>query len=267
MPLNHKQKRKLLQFFVPSIRDHPDWPVIISEGDSWFSFPLHKNTVDFLDDIARRKISLLRLEKNGDEALRIVGGKQKKKLRTYLKRYPVDALLFSGGGNEIVGDELIDLLFQKTSGMDWEDCIDKDAVRDRMAAIRGAYRTLIALRDEVLPDCRFYMHGYDYAIPDGRPVRMWGFKRGPWMKPSFDEKGISDPRDARRIIRWLIDRFNEMLAGLESDHAKVVLVRTRRTLQDSEWNDELHPSRAGFMKVARKFQARLKDQFPATFGS
>lgn len=36
MPRTHEQERKLLRFFVPSIRSHPDWPAIISEGDSWF---------------------------------------------------------------------------------------------------------------------------------------------------------------------------------------------------------------------------------------
>ena len=105
--LSHQQERRLLKFFVPSIRNHPDWPVIISEGDSWFSFPLHANTIDHLDEMANRKISLLRLESNGDELLEIFGSKQKTKLRRYLERYPVEALLFSGGGNDIVGADLL----------------------------------------------------------------------------------------------------------------------------------------------------------------
>src|SRR5205823_3573043 len=104
----------------------PDWPVIISEGDSWFSFPIHANTIDVLDEkMAKRKISLLRLEKDGEKALRIVGGSQKAKLAGFLKRYPVNALLFSGGGNDVVGQDLLPLLNQKQPGMTWKDCINE----------------------------------------------------------------------------------------------------------------------------------------------
>jgi len=255
----------LLKFFVPSIKNHPDWPVIISEGDSWFSFPLHANTIDHLDEMANRKISLLRLEKSGDELLTIFGGKQKAKLRRYLSRYPVEALLFSGGGNDIVGTDLPPLLKTKKPGMGWEDCIEKDRALRRIVQLQLAYLDLIDMRDDHRPGCVIYVHGYDYAIPNGRPAKILGLKAGPWLKPHLDEKGITDLKDARRIIRWLIDRFNEMLADLAQNHSQLIHVKTRRTLSDDEWNDELHPSRDGFEQIAEKFRAKLKKQFPATF--
>jgi len=96
------QKRQLLKFFVPSIKAQPNWPVVISEGDSWFSYP-HNSVVSCLDKMAGRKLSLLRLERNGDELTQTMGGKQKQKLARYLGRYPVQALLMSGGGNDILG--------------------------------------------------------------------------------------------------------------------------------------------------------------------
>jgi hypothetical protein len=137
--LDWKQKRRLLKFFEPSIKQHPDWPVIITEGDSWLSFPIHANTIDFLDEWADRKISLLRFESSGDEALRIIGGKQKAKLAKYLERYPVDALIFSGGGNDVVGSDLLSLLNKKTAGMTWRDCINETTTAARIDRLKSAY--------------------------------------------------------------------------------------------------------------------------------
>ena len=44
-----------------------------------------------------------------------------------------------------------------------------------------------------------------------------------------------------------------------------MLVPTQGTLSEDEWNDELHPSRSGFQKIAGKFRSKLEEQFPATF--
>lgn len=43
------QQRLSEQYIAQSIKRHRD-PVVLSEGDSWFSFPGHWNTVDHLDD-------------------------------------------------------------------------------------------------------------------------------------------------------------------------------------------------------------------------
>jgi hypothetical protein len=260
-----KMQRQLLKFFEPSIRQHPDWPVILSEGDSWFSFPIHANTVDHLDEMAKRKISLLRLEESGDKALRIIGGPQKAKLAGYLKRYPVNALLFSGGGNDVVGSDLLSLLTQRQPGMSWRDCINETTASARFDRLRSAYVDLVHLRNENRPDCKIYIHGYDWAIPSGRGAVMWRIKVGPWMKPFLLQKGITDPADQRAIIRELLRRFNEMLDGIAADNPDVVRVETLGTLAESDWNDELHPTRKGFQKIAEKFREKLKEQFPGTF--
>jgi len=263
--LTHVQKRKLLKFFVPSIKAHPNWPVIISEGDSWFSFPEHDNTIDHLDEFADRKISLLRLEASGDRALRIIGGKQKMRLAKYLRRFGVQALLFSGGGNDIVGADLLPLLNQHQEGMSWQGCINEETTRARFERLRSAYLDLVHLRNENQPDCKIYLHSYDRAIPSGEFVRAWGFKIGPWMKNNLEFKGIMDPGDQRRIIHELLRRFDEMIRRLAVDHANVIHVQTMGTLSENEWNDELHPTAGGFRKIAEKFRSELKKQFPATF--
>lgn len=264
-PVVLKQHRKLLKFFEPSIKKHPDWPVIISEGDSWFSFPIHANTIDHLDEMAGHEISLLRLEASGDKALRIIGGKQKAKLAKYLKRYPVQALLFSGGGNDVVGEDLLSLLNQREPGMTWRQCINDITASARFDLLKSAYLDLVHLRNENRPDCKIYVHGYDWAIPSGKGAGvLWGLKVGPWMKPYLVTKGVTDPVDQGHIIRWLLASFHEILETIAQE-PDVVLVPTLGTLSATEWNDELHPTRKGFEKIAGKFRAELHKQFPATF--
>lgn len=264
MPPSPAQQRRLLQYFIRGTRRHPDWPVLISEGDSWFSFPVHANTIDFIDERAGRQITLLRLEKSGDKAIRIFSGKQKKRLATYLMRYPVQAVLFSGGGNDIVGEDILALLNQRRSGMTWRECINEKTTTARFQAVRSAYLDLVHLRNENRPGCRIYVHGYDWAVPSGRGARLWGIKFGPWMKPNLEAKGIVDPGDQRKIIRELLRRFNAMIREIATEPG-VVHVKTTGTLTESEWNDELHPSRAGFRKIAGKFCEKLALQFPDTF--
>lgn len=263
--LTHVQQRKLLKFFVPSIKAHPNWPVIISEGDSWFSFPEHDNTIDHLDQFADRKISLLRLEASGDKALRIVGGRQKIRLANYLRRFNVQALLFSGGGNDIVGADLLPLLNQRQDGMTWQQCINEETTAARFDRLRSAYLDIVHLRNENQPGCVLYVHSYDLAIPSGKAVHAWGFKIGPWMKENLELKGITDAADQKQIIHELLHRFDSMLRQLVKDHQDVVHIETLGTLGANEWNDELHPTADGFHKIAEKFRKELKKQFPATF--
>ena len=263
--LTWKMQRQLEQFFFASIHDHPDWPVIISEGDSWFSFPIHANTIDFLDEMAKHKISLLRLEESGDKALRIMGGSQKAKLAGFLHRYPVQALLFSGGGNGVVGEDLLPLLNHWQEGMSWQDCINEDTAKSRLDALRSAYLDLAHLRNENRPDCKIYIHGYDWAIPSGKGAVLWGIKVGPWMKQYMTQKHINDPTAQRAIIHELLRRFNAMLDDVAAQNPNMVRVETLGTLAENEWNDELHPSRKGFQKIAGKFREKLHEQFPKTF--
>lgn len=266
MAPTHKQKRYLLKFFEESRDRHPDWPVIFSEGDSWFSFPIHANIVDHLDEMAGRKLSLMRLEKSGDKALTMIHGRQKAKLATYMERYQPQALLFSGGGNDVVGADLRPLLRTWQPGMDWRRCIHDGQLGLRMMQLEAAYRELALIRDEAAPKCRIYTHGYDYAVPDGRKARLWGISVGPWMKKYFEEKKIRDADVQKRIIRFLIDEFGRTLLRVGQASSRFTIVRTRRILEHpADWNDELHPSRDGFERIAESFRAKLKVQFPRTF--
>src|SRR5687767_2252200 len=109
--------------FAASIKQFPKRLVMITEGDSWFSYPLNSNIADFIEMM--NDFSMLRLEHNGDEARDILaaGSGQLKKIKHYLKSYPVDMLLLSAGGNDLVSGELAKVLNRRAAGHPWQSAI------------------------------------------------------------------------------------------------------------------------------------------------
>ena len=109
-----QQVRPKQAVFAASIKQFPQRLVLLTEGDSWFSYPLNANIADYLEMMA--DFSMLRLEHNGDEAREILGAGsgQLGKLKYYLKNYPVDALLMSAGGNDLVSGALSKCLNKKS---------------------------------------------------------------------------------------------------------------------------------------------------------
>src|SRR5258706_2914293 len=91
------QMRHLQQFFVQAIRDHPQNPIVLSEGDSWFAYPVYANIIDQLDELVKHRMSLLRLESSGDDLTEILDEGGLPSLKKLLKRYKPDVLLFSAG--------------------------------------------------------------------------------------------------------------------------------------------------------------------------
>jgi len=278
MPVPDAAKHTTIQGLIEQIRHHSDQPVILTEGDSWFSFPLHRNVVDHL--LTMGHFSVLRLEKPGDELLRMLDAKPLRKLkehldRTYLTRggkdYRAEALLMSGGGNDLLGDDLVLYLKANPAGTTALDFVEVDRVLDKLQQIGIAYRQLCWARDDVNPECTILAHGYDYAVPGDRPVRiLWGLKKlGPWMHKAMN--GEVDPtvfvpaQHRRAIAAWLVDEFNQVLATIAASERRFVHVDSRGSVGSGEWNDEIHPRSTGFEKVARKFEGELKKQFPGFF--
>src|SRR5215203_1787158 len=81
---------------------------IVSEGDSWFDYPMYKNLIDHVDDTNR--FAIYRLEYSGDTVTNMVGNGSSWKglnaLKEIIESEQPRLFLFSGGGNDIVGSEL-----------------------------------------------------------------------------------------------------------------------------------------------------------------
>jgi hypothetical protein len=256
------QQRQLLQYFSASIKAHSSWPVVISEGDSWFSFPVHANIIDHLDDMVARRMSLLRLERSGDEVMSMTSESKLATLGGYLQRYKPHVLLFSGGGNDIVGYELLQFIAPRGKTFDVEAALDTAALRTRLKAIRDSYTRLIAMRDAKAPDCRIVTHGYGNVIPSGRKAKLWGITAGPWIKPFLTAQGYRNKTEQKAIVTELLARFNALLDGFGTDILKLDIASV---IDDDEWNDELHPTRKGFQDAAKVFHEALMQEMPELF--
>lgn len=262
------QSRPRLAVFVESLRTHPKRLVIMTEGDSWFSYPINRNIVDYLEMMS--DFTILRLEHSGDEAREILkkGGEQMKRMRDYLRRYPFALLMFSGGGNDIVDENLDTLLIDKKPGTGWQDCIDQTALNTRLDEIEAGYRRLLEMRDEVRPKCVVVAHCYDYVVPANRPAKSaFGLATvGPWIYPRLVKKGIDPRTDGIFIVRYLIDEFHARLANMAATPgSRFHVVDTRRTLIPADpiqWADEMHPSGTGAELLARQWRLALAKLFP-----
>jgi len=258
-------KRQYLGDFERSRAEHPDWPVILSEGDSWFSFADVVGRLDDPQDLGdpkyQRPWCLLRLERAGDEVMTILSGAQRSKLRDYFSRWKIDALLFSGGGNDIIGPDLLPLLRPYRQGMEAHDLVAFSRFERRLRQIQDCYRELLDLLSDAPQDTKVFVNSYDYVVPSDRPVKLAGIVTvaGPWMLPYFEKRAI--PSELRpNVVKLLIDAFCSAIDQVAAESrgvGRLVRVETRGSVQN-DWQDEIHPARKGARRVAQVFQAALR---------
>lgn len=241
--------------------------VLIAEGDSWFDYPLHDVLSD-LEDIYGFDVESVAHKGDTVEDMAYSGGqlddfsrRVEKVLRTGVKPR---AILLSGGGNDVAGDEFAVLLNHATSSIaGLNESIVTGVIDER---VRDAYVTILSAitaicEGQIGERIPIIVHGYDYPIPDGRGfLGGWGPLPGPWLEPSFRRKGYEAMNARREICIGLIDRFNEMLARLagNSAFAHVRYLDLRNTLAAGAnykdwWANELHPTPKGFEAVTKKF--------------
>jgi hypothetical protein len=181
---------------------------------------------------------------------------------------PPRAILLSGGGNDIAGQEFRTLLNHAKSPIaGLNDDVLHGVIDQR---IWHSYISIIAqishVADRMLGQrIPIVIHGYDYAVPDGRGfLGGWGPLPGPWLEPGFHDKGFDNLTANKLTIHKLIDRFNDMLHRLVGipGFGHVQWIDLRHTLLSDahykrDWGNELHPSESGFKLIAAKFAAAL----------
>ncbi|HEY0671256.1 MAG TPA: SGNH/GDSL hydrolase family protein [Longimicrobiales bacterium] len=245
----------------------PTAGALIAEGDSWFDYPLW-DVLRILEDEYLYDVESVAHKGDCVEDMAHSKGQFEefaRRLEKLLRQNKVPrAILLSGGGNDIAGDELPILINYAASGL---PTLNEDIVRGVIdVRLRAAYGRMIggitAIAQSYLQrPIPIITHGYDYPVPDGRGfLGGWWKLPGPWLRPGFVRKGHEDKDANQKTIAKLIDRFNDMLEAVSNStgFAHVHYLDLRGTLpHDSQykkyWGNELHPSERGFGMVTEKF--------------
>ncbi len=237
---------------------------IVAEGDSWFDYPVPLFGGGIIKRLEKRVgVPILNLAKAGDEVRYMLGVEERTVLAKHLSDGspaggPWDVLLFSGGGNDIVGNPMALWVRDWDPALPPADLIIKQRFAAALELVRAGYEDLIVLRDTLSPQTHLVLHDYDFAIPDGRGICNYG----PWLKPTFDLHKFPDLGARQAVVRAMLQQFAAMLTSLAGP--TVTFINGQGTLESkpNSWHNELHPARPGFEKFADIFYQKLEVLFP-----
>jgi hypothetical protein len=234
-------------------------PRVIADGDSWFDYPeillAGGGVINHLEKISGVKI--LNTAHHGDSVQEMLGVEKRQRIEALLKKPGFDILLFSGGGNDIVGDQFC-LWLKPNTGGDAVSAVDTARLEEILGIVEDGYRDLIDIRDHCAPDCWIVTHAYDFPQPSDKGV----CGLGPWLKPSLDYRGWKKAADQFAIAKMVLTKFNDLLVALEAEQKSAgrhfLHVRTQGTLNPrTDWANEIHPNATGFARIARVFSTAL----------
>lgn len=252
---------------------------LVAQGDSWFDYPPSWDLIDWLSNYHGHDIDNIGVA--GSTLNDIAYGPVPKNWLGIPQSDDIDrmtelihrinekrpqAVLLSGGGNDVAGPEFFSFLNNALSNLQNPNADVLDGVIEKTFAT--AYKSLIetinAKAQQMSYSLSIFVHGYDYPWPDGRGVTIFNIV-GPWFDDTFTKKNYpydSDPMKLQvryNILKAFMDAFNRMLAALETQYPGVVhYVDLRGTLSGrDEWANELHPKKEGFGKLADKINLAL----------
>jgi hypothetical protein len=249
----------------------PEPLVMLAHGDSWFDYPLTGNSlpIDNTDVIAQLKTMgdinpvILNLSHHGDATTDEMSWPKQQRMiealgdqANWLSNGKPDAILFSGGGNDVVGDQFCIFLNYASPGAAG---LNTDRFQKALGMVEASYRDLFVFRDRYAPNVPIIGHCYDFPIPNGvHPACA-----GPWLKPSLDYCGCTDLATGTAICHDALVAFRVLLNSLASDPKNnFMLINTQGQLSSSDWANELHPFPNGFRTIAQTFVTALRARFP-----
>lgn len=250
-------------------KSYPRELTIVAEGDSWFDYPLKKDIIDYL---SQKGFAIKKFSKAGDTLENMIFGTAYKKkghivqhlgpvsLQNTLqaiKELKPKFVLFSGGGNDIVGSEILNYLNHKHSKP--TSLINKTIFKAKLERIKIALEFFIQSVHKTNKSSQILMDGYDYAKVNGKGYSFI-FKniKGPWILPSMGMKAITKKKDQQEIIKFFVDEFNKLLESLDNKYPYFHHIDLRGKFpNDKEWDNEIHLKNSGFKEVANIYHTKM----------
>lgn len=235
-----------LAVFRQRMRAGYSGPVIVSEGDSWFQYPVLLN--DVIDGLME-PFAINSLGAAGDTLSNMLAMRE---YREAIAAQNADVFLLSASGNDVLGGgNLATLLHPFAPGMELDDLLRRDVVEVKLSRIESDYETVIRDALSVRPSLRIFFHGYDRPLPR---------KNGKWLGGPMAALGIPTAMQTA-IAGHLIDLLNARLKRIETRYpgrAYHVDCRGRVGRSVASWYDELHPRNPGFARVAALFEVQIR---------
>jgi lysophospholipase L1-like esterase len=265
-------------------------PIVFCEGDSWFSTPLAMNLLDWLvwpaPETEARGVPLFgagglffRTEESGDLAVDMFSARGIRDLADWYDGFEFDLVLISAGGNDFV-DAFLQQTFRGAGRMSVEEAFRRVVETGRYEQVLAAYRALIARFQAIRPQTPILAHSYDYPQRIGQPAQLTlgniGAAAlltqgvGPWIGNRIAHvlPGVTEQRAfARRLIDGFAERVLEPLRDARDTGRVFDFVDLRGTLrQPSQWFDEMHPTGAGFARLAERFRRDMRAKLDIRLG-
>lgn len=234
--------------FNKMLNENPARRVYVSEGDSWFQHPLVEETIDHL--MKTHDLAIWSLDGAAHTLQEMV---DQNEFAGAMQEKNSDVLLFSGGGNDLMGDHFGDYLNNFTPGAP-----GTNPARFLNATFGTAlnqlfvhYRAIIQKVKQARPNGRMYVHCYDF-------VRPRTGSEGKWLGGPLEDHGISHQADKDGVIREIISQFKNGLQHIADGSGGVMkLVDTTGTVPAGQWHDEIHANDSGYAPVAAKWKTVL----------
>lgn len=238
-----------------ALTDHVQ-PTILIVADSWFWYPMHNLAAAIGEQM--RDETLVAVGFTGAEATQW-GERYRKDIDFGFRMYAdsVQALLLSGGGNDIAGmKDFLRIIRDDCSGAQTvEQCFQPGQPAVILSKIMGAYTEVILRFRAYNQRAPVLMHNYDYAWPTGKGV----FGPADWLRAPMEKARV--PAALRRpLFKLLINELHKAQQQLANDHrlGPLVALKSAGTLPETGdvvqqwWANELHPTPRGFNLLAEQ---------------
>ena len=224
---------------------------ILAVGDSWFDYPELLLTGGGVPDHLSRIIGLPieNIAHHGDGSEVTLSLARRRAIENAL---PADIILASMGGDDIAGDQFC-LWLNDNEGQGLAGAVDTRRLSAVLDLVCAVFLDLEEIRDDFAPGALIVTHEYDFPLASvlGQGV----CNLGPWLQPSLQFCGWNDLNDQQTIVRGVLATFAARMRNLPISNR--IHVQTQGTLGINEWQNEIHPNRQGFQKIAAKFADAL----------
>lgn len=173
-----------------------------------------------------------------------------------------NAILFSGGVNDIVGEPFMLWIRERRDGMPIDEAVDRERLDSAISVVLVAVEEFVEVCEAERPGVPIFLNAYDFAYPNNTGFCLGV---GPWLAPGLRARGWSDGSEGRVILKAVLKQFRAGLDSVVSNHSHVHVVETQGAIGDKHhWDNELHPTGDGFRVIAKRFaDALLEHAEPA----